>query len=179
MGKNGDLHNPDDPPHINVNEGPQVLRHNNKLFLIYSASACWTNIYSLGMLSTSVGKDLMNSSSWIKTNHPVFNATGHNSFFTSPDGKESWILYHANSKLGQGCGRNRSPRAQKFCWNANDTPDFGEPVAEGAELQIPSGSSVDIAVNNRYNPVLDIDFPHPTIINVNGTYYAYTGKLQR
>ncbi|MEJ7679436.1 MAG: family 43 glycosylhydrolase [Segetibacter sp.] len=82
-------------------------------------------------------------------------------------------MYHANSKPGQGCGRNRSPRAQKFCWNADGTPDFGEPAAEGTELKIPSGNSVDIAVNNKYNPVLDIDFPDPTIINVNGTYYAY------
>jgi GH43 family beta-xylosidase len=27
-------------------------------------------------------------------------APGHNSFFTSPDGKEDWILYHANTKPG-------------------------------------------------------------------------------
>ena len=37
--KNGDLHNPNDVAHVNVNEGPEVLQHNGRLFLIYSAAA--------------------------------------------------------------------------------------------------------------------------------------------
>jgi len=65
-------------------------------------------------------------------------APGHNSFFKSPDGKEDWILYHANSEPGQGCGKHRSPRAQKFTWNADGTPHFGEPVKEGMVLAVPS-----------------------------------------
>ena len=144
--KNGDLNNPNDVPHINVNEGPEILKHDNKLFLIYSASACWTDTYALGMLTTTTDKDLLQTSSWVKTDTPVFKqsfqqkvyATGHNSFFKSPDGKEDWILYHANSEPGQGCGSRRSPRAQKFTWNADGTPNFGEPVAEGVALPVPS-----------------------------------------
>ncbi len=174
----GDLNNPNDVHHVNVNEGPEVLRHNNKLFLIYSASGCWTDNYALGMLTTSADADLIKASSWTKTKHPVFEqseknkvyATGHNSFFTSPDGKEDYILYHANSKQGEGCGTHRSPRAQKFSWNKDGTPNFGEPVAEGVELPIPSGTITEVL---RHNPVLDIDFPDPTVININGTYYAY------
>lgn len=175
----GDLNNPNDVPHVNVNEGPEILEHNNKLFLIYSASGCWTDTYSLGMLTASADADLMKASSWIKTDHPVFKqspqhgvyATGHNSFFKSPDGKEDYILYHANSKPGEGCGSHRSPRAQKFTWNADGTPNFGEPVAEGVELPLPSGVTANS--EEKHNPVLDIDFPDPTVINVNGTYYAY------
>lgn len=146
--KNGKLNNPNDPPQVNVNEGPEVLKHGNKLFLIYSASGCWTDYYALGMLTANANADLMNASAWTKTDHPVFQqsvknkvyATGHNSFFKSADGREDWILYHANSEPGQGCGRHRSPRAQKFTWNADGTPNFGEPVAEGEVLPIPSGS---------------------------------------
>ena len=111
--RNGDLNNPNDVPHVNVNEGPEILKHNNKLFLIYSASGCWTDTYALGMLTANADADLLNASSWKKTDHPVFKqspqhsvyATGHNSFFTSPDDKEDYILYHANSKPGEGCGR--------------------------------------------------------------------------
>lgn len=144
--KKGELNNPNDVPHINVNEGPEILKHDNKLFLIYSASACWTDTYALGMLTTTSDKDLLQASSWIKTDTPVFKqslrnkvyATGHNSFFKSPDGKEDWILYHANSKPGEGCGSRRSPRAQKFTWNEDGTPNFGEPVAEGVALPAPS-----------------------------------------
>jgi GH43 family beta-xylosidase len=143
----GDLNNPNDVPHVNVNEGPAALLNRNKLFIIYSASGCWTDSYCLGLLAFTGGKDLKNPSKWKKNPEPVFKgnpeagvyATGHNSFFKSPDGKEDWILYHANSSPGQGCGRYRSPRAQKFSWNDDDTPYFGEPVKEGIPVGLPSG----------------------------------------
>lgn len=143
--KHGDLNDPNNPPHVDVNEGPQILINKDKVFLIYSASGCWTDFYALGML-TLKGKDLLNVSSWEKSNQPVFKqspengvfAPGHNSFFKSPDGKEDWILYHANSGPGQGCGGQRSPRAQKFTWNADGSPNFGIPVNTNQELKIPS-----------------------------------------
>ncbi|MDR3734590.1 MAG: family 43 glycosylhydrolase [Acidobacteriaceae bacterium] len=56
--------------------------------------------------------------------------TGHNGFFKSLDGKEDWIIYHANSAPGQGCGATRSPRIQRFTWNPDGTPNFGIPQAE-------------------------------------------------
>lgn len=142
----GDLDNPNDVPHVNVNEGPQLLAHKDKLFLIYSASGCWTDHYSLGMLSIAANGELMDSASWTKHPQPVFKqspgngvyAPGHNSFFKSPDGMEDWILYHANDKPGQGCGKFRSPRAQRFTWNANGMPEFGVPVRRDERLKIPS-----------------------------------------
>lgn len=144
--KHGDLNDPNNPPHVNVNEGPQFLSHRDKVFLIYSASGCWTDHYSLGMLSAGSKSNLMDSASWAKHPQPVFTASiengvyapGHNSFFKSPDGKEDWILYHANSAPAQGCGRFRSPRAQKFTWNKDGTPNFGIPVKPGEALRIPS-----------------------------------------
>lgn len=146
---NGDLHDANNPPHVNVNEGPQALQHDGKLFIVYSASGCWTDFYALGLLSFKGKKNLLETSKWKKTEQPVFKqskeaevyAPGHNSFFKSPDGKEDWILYHANSKPGQGCGRQRSPRAQKFTWNKDGTPAFGEPVKEGIALPIPAQNS--------------------------------------
>ena len=135
---------PGNPPHIDVNEGPEILKHGNKIFLTYSASACWTDYYALGMLTAVSGSDLLNASSWTKSRQPVFQqspeasayATGHNSFFKSPDGTD-WILYHANSAPGQGCGWHRAPRAQPFKWNADGTPDFGKPVAPGLPIPWP------------------------------------------
>ncbi|MES2374887.1 MAG: glycoside hydrolase family 43 protein [Bacteroidota bacterium] len=142
----GDLNDVNNPPHVNVNEGPEVLVHGNQLFLIYSASGCWTEYYALGMLRTSVNSNLMDPRSWKKSPQPVFKqspenkvyAPGHNSFFKSPDGKEDWILYHANSEPGQGCGRFRTPRAQKFSWSAEGFPVFGIPVSEKTVLTVPS-----------------------------------------
>jgi hypothetical protein len=55
-------------------------------------------------------------------------------------GTEDWILYHANSKPGQGCGNDRSPRAQKIGWKKDGSPDFGIPLKEGLPLDMPSGN---------------------------------------
>jgi GH43 family beta-xylosidase len=66
---------------------------------------------------------------------------GHNCFFKSPDQKEDWILYHANPSAGQGCGRFRSPRAQKFTFSKDGTPVFGEPVNIDVPWQVPSEKS--------------------------------------
>jgi GH43 family beta-xylosidase len=143
---NGDLHSANDPAHVSVNEGPEFLVHGNKVFLIYSASGCWTDYYALGMLTADANANLLDSASWKKSTQPVFKqspenkvyATGHNSFFVSPNGKENWIVYHANSNPGDGCGNKRSPRTQKFTWNADGTPNFGEPVAEGIAIAVPA-----------------------------------------
>jgi len=137
-----------DVPHIDVNEGPEILKHEDKIFLIYSASACWTNYYELGMVTAKAGSDLLNPASWHKKDRPVFwenieaqvYAPGHNTFFSSPDGKEEWILYHANSGPNQGCGALRSPRAQRFTWNSDGTPNFGRPLSTDTAIPKPSGT---------------------------------------
>jgi GH43 family beta-xylosidase len=142
----GDLNNPNDVPHVNVNEGPVALIHNGKLFIIYSASGCWTDVYCLGMLIFTGKDNVLDPGVWNKNPLPVFKqkpesgvyAPGHNSFFTSPDGKENWILYHANSATGQGCGKYRSPRAQLFIWKADGSPDFGEPIKTDITVPVPS-----------------------------------------
>ena len=152
--KHGDLDpmkSPDDPPHVSVNEGPEILQHGDRVFLIYSASGCWTDYYELGMLTASAGSDLLDPRSWKKSSSPVFAgsaedgvyAPGHNSFFESDDGKVSWILYHANAKPGQGCADHRSPRAQPFTWNADGTPNFGKPVSTDTGFRWPSGEKIN------------------------------------
>lgn len=134
--------------HVNVNEGPEILQHGNKIFLIYSASGCWTDHYELGLLAASADADLLDYKSWKKSPRPVFEESpsahaygpGHNSFFQSPDGREDWIIYHANPEPNQGCGKFRSTRAQQFTWNDDGTPNFGTPVPLGQPLHKPSGT---------------------------------------
>jgi len=138
-----------DPAHVDVNEGPQILKRGDKLFLIYSASGCWTDSYCLGMLTADASSSLRDPASWKKSPQPVLSsrpeakvfAPGHCSFFKSPDGKEDWILFHANPEPGQGCGRFRSPRTQRISWRADGTPDFGQPIPLGTPLRRPSGEA--------------------------------------
>jgi GH43 family beta-xylosidase len=143
--RNGDLNRPL-VPHVNINEGPEILEHQKDIFLVYSASACWTDDYELGVLQAKSGADLLDPHSWKKFDHPFFKqdraagvyATGHNGFFQSPDGKQDWIIYHANSEPGEGCGNRRSPRAQPFTWNADGTPNFGKPISTDTAIPKPS-----------------------------------------
>jgi GH43 family beta-xylosidase/putative hemolysin len=139
-----------------VNEGPVVLQRGGKTFLIYSASFCGTPDYKLGML-TLTGSDPLSLSSWTKSASPVLQRSdangvygpGHNGFFTSPDGTQSWIVYHANSAANQGCSRTRSTRAQAFTWNSDGTPSFGAPAALGSVLAVPSGERSPITAAVR------------------------------
>ncbi len=135
-----------------VNEGPQILvNEEGEIFLIYSASGCWTDDYTLGMLSFNEEGDPLNPGDWVKKPEPVFTrhaengafGPGHNSFFKSPDGTEDWIIYHANPMSGQGCGGNRSTRIQKFTWTEEGEPFFGDPVKLNSPIARPSGESID------------------------------------
>jgi GH43 family beta-xylosidase len=129
-----------------VGEGPEALQHNGKTFIVYSASHCSTSDYKMGLLTYNGGDPLL-SSSWVKSPNPVFQRSnangvygpGHGNFFTSPDGTESWMAYHANSSTSGGCDMNRTTRAQKFTWNADGTPNFGIPAALSSALPVPSG----------------------------------------
>lgn len=128
-----------------INEGPEILKNKDgDVFVIYSGSGFWKDEYCLGMLSLRAGGDPLNPVDWTKHAQPVFEhadgayGTGHCSFFTSRDGTENWILYHARSQPNNGSGR-RTPRMQKFTWNADGTPDFGTPVKINTSIQAPSG----------------------------------------
>jgi GH43 family beta-xylosidase len=131
--------------HVNVNEGPEALIHGGKIFVIFSASGCWTPNYELGAVVASTKSNLLNPDSWKKYNHPFFQqhpaagvyAPGHNGFFRSQDGKQDWIIYHANATATDGCGNKRTPRMQPFTWNADGTPNFGTPVPAGKPLEKP------------------------------------------
>lgn len=143
--KQGDLDDNVNPPHVNVNEGPQFLENKGDVFIVFSASGCWTDYYSLGLLKFT-GDDLLDPQSWTKYSKPIFTtsesnkvfAPGHNSFFKSPNGKEDWILYHANANPGEGCGTHRSPRMQKITWNKDGTPNLGTPLPINVSLPVPA-----------------------------------------
>ncbi|NLR61440.1 family 43 glycosylhydrolase [Chitinophaga polysaccharea] len=131
-----------------VNEGPEILRNNRgDVFLVFSACGCWTENYTLGIMTLKKNADPLQPGNWTKSAEPVLKskpengafAPGHNGFFKSVDGREDWIIYHANSKAGQGCGGARNPRIQQISWRPDGRPDFGEPVKINTPLKRPSG----------------------------------------
>ncbi|WP_162915448.1 family 43 glycosylhydrolase [Paraflavitalea soli] len=130
-----------------INEGPQVLINpQGRVFVIYSGSGYWVDGYCLGQLSLKEGGDPMNPADWTKKNHPIFSmrsessifGPGHNGFFTSPDGKEDWIIYHARS-VANSSSAARSPYIQRFTWNPDGSPNFGLPSLTATPQMRPSG----------------------------------------
>jgi len=130
-----------------VNEGPIFLSHKDKLFLIYSASGCWSQYYCLGMLEYAgtdyAEKNVMNIENWVKSTEPIFSAAndvygvGHCSFFASPDGKETWIAYHGMHTPYAG-EAGRYMYVQKISFDKNGIPALGEPLARETEISLPS-----------------------------------------
>nr|WP_257845397.1 glycoside hydrolase family 43 protein [Sphingomonas sp. J344] len=127
-------------------EGPEFLEGpDGRIFLTYSAGACWSDDYALGLLEAGRGADLLAPASWTKHPLPVLTsangvfATGHNGFFRSPDGGEQWIIYHANPGPGMGCTQRRAPHISRVEWRKG-VPVFAPPAAAGTRLRKPSAA---------------------------------------
>jgi GH43 family beta-xylosidase len=130
-----------------VNEGPQVLERDGRLFVVYSASGYSTPHYCLGLLENRSG-NLLDPKAWQKSPDPIFAAVldrspkiygpGHCAFFKSPDGREDWIIYHARD-FEDLRKRPRDVRAQRLRWGADGHPIFGRPLSPGVPSQPPSG----------------------------------------
>jgi GH43 family beta-xylosidase len=129
-----------------INEGPEALYHDGRLFLVYSASHSMTDDYCLGLLSYNGKGEITDRKSWTKSNGCVFSKNvaggvygpGHNNMVLSPDGREMWNVYHAIAV--SGCGWScRTIRMQKMGWRPDGTPDFGTPIPLGAPIALPSG----------------------------------------
>ena len=120
-------------------EGPQILKRDGKIFVVYSASASWTVDYCLGMIVCET-KDVLNPSAWKKIG-PVFKKSeevwgvGHCSFVKSPCQSEDWIVYHAKSQRAHGWN-DRHIHAQRFSWDVNGLPNFGIPSPAREEIKV-------------------------------------------
>jgi GH43 family beta-xylosidase len=121
-------------------EGPQVLKRNGDLFVVYSASGSWTTDYCLGLLHNKTD-EVLDPDAWIK-HGPVFKKTdqvwgvGHCSFVKSLCQSEDWIVYHSKSSRQPGWD-DRDVHAKRFTWNSDGFPDFGAPLPRSAPLTPP------------------------------------------
>ena len=121
-----------------INEGPEVLKKGDETYIIYSASASWTDDYCLGMLKLT-GKDALRSDCWTKCPVPVLSKTktvfgpGHCSFLMNEGKDGGYIIYHANSESGSGWN-GRQVRIQPFTF-INNIPVFGKPLNNGTTVK--------------------------------------------
>lgn len=128
-----------------IQEGPVGFTRQGRTYITYSASASWTtNDYAVGLLTNADGR-LLNPGSWWKTG-PIFDhhgtayGTGSVVFVQSPDGAETWNLYHGIDSLACNPSYNcRDIRMQKMLWASDGSPVLGYPLNPGVAVGIPSG----------------------------------------
>ncbi|KAL0579425.1 hypothetical protein V5O48_002596 [Marasmius crinis-equi] len=118
----------------NVNEGPAAIYNNGRTWIVYSASNCAGTGYKLGQLELT-GSNPLSISSWTKYGNPVFQSAngnyqpGHNGFFLSPSGGQTWMVYHANSVTPGTCDGARYTNVQQVGWHSDGSPNLGSPRA--------------------------------------------------
>jgi GH43 family beta-xylosidase len=129
-----------------VREGPYVIKHDNLLFLTYSACDTGKPDYKVGCLWADAKSSLMKVESWTQVNQPLLERSdtngvygpGHHGFFKSPDGKEDWIVYHGKTTV-EFTYKGRNTRAQKLEWDDKGFPKKVVPLPLDAKVPLPSG----------------------------------------
>ncbi|MCR4674103.1 MAG: family 43 glycosylhydrolase [Lachnospiraceae bacterium] len=117
-----------------VNEGPSVIKKNNKIYLTFSASETGA-AYCVGMLSTESGRDLLDPLSWKKERYPVLKTDaskelygpGHNSFVKDEDGRDIMVYHCRTEEKIEGnplYNPNRHAFLMPVAWDENDGPIF-------------------------------------------------------
>ncbi|KAL0064951.1 hypothetical protein AAF712_008073 [Marasmius tenuissimus] len=116
----------------NVNEGPAAIYRNGRTWIVYSASGCAGTGYKLGRLELT-GSNPLSAGSWTKFGNPIFQTAngqyqpGHNGFFQSKSGNQTWNVYHANTNTPGACDGSRYTAVQPVDWNSDGTPNLGSP----------------------------------------------------
>ncbi|UOQ49997.1 family 43 glycosylhydrolase [Gracilibacillus caseinilyticus] len=123
---------------FDVNEGPAMIKNDQRIFIAFSASATDEN-YAVGLLHADVNSDLLDPASWTKKKEPVLVSSdetseygpGHNSFSVDENG-EDILIYHARPYKGFNTenplyDHNRHARIQRLFWTEDGFPYFGEP----------------------------------------------------
>lgn len=118
-----------------VNEGPAMLKHNGRNFLMYSASATGA-CYCMGMLSIDEDQDPLDPRVWKKERNPVLctdegaglYGPGHNSFVKGEDDEMEIMIYHARTYdeiIGDPLyDANRHAYRMKIDWDEQGCPIF-------------------------------------------------------
>ncbi|ENH98205.1 hypothetical protein J416_01884 [Gracilibacillus halophilus YIM-C55.5] len=123
---------------FDVNEGPAMIKSDQRIFIAFSASATDEN-YAVGLLHADINSDLLDPNAWTKEKEPVFVSSdetseygpGHNSFSVDEEGNDL-LIYHARPYKGFNTenplyDHNRHARIQRLFWTNDGKPYFGKP----------------------------------------------------
>ena len=118
-----------------VNEGPAVIKHDQMIYVAYSASDTG-KAYCMGLLSVHGSEDILDPNNWKKSKNPVLCTDeekgvfgpGHNSFVKSEDGTKDICVFHArcyDEITGDPLyDPNRHTMMIEVVWDENGRPVF-------------------------------------------------------
>lgn len=114
-----------------------------------------------------IGENPLDPKAWKKYPEPVFQSTtetfgvGHSCFVPSPDGRESWHVFHA--KIDTHPGWRRAIYVEPFQFSDDGLPEFGQPRGANAPLALPSGTS----------PPMELSLPYRSNLRTDHNYYGH------
>ncbi len=134
-----------------IQEGQHVFRRGDKLFLLYSGNASWTDEYCVGALVYH-GGNVLDPVSWKKRSEPIMQKTtqvfgpGGPAVVTSTDGNEFWMYYHSNNYSNSGWAL-RSINLIQLAFDANNnllqlTPTPWQQNMQGPSLNTLRGTKI-------------------------------------
>ena len=122
-------------------EAPATYVRGDRIWLMYSRCNTGPD-YQLMLAYCDVKDDVMMAASWKHfSTEPVIvgngrdcTGPGHNGWFSSPDGTETWLVYHGTA-VGE---RGRSSRAMRIPFNSSGWPVIPKPPPITEKLREPS-----------------------------------------
>ncbi len=125
-----------------IQEGQFVFVNGEKMFLLYSANASWTEKYCLGMLEYA-GGEVASPKSWVKRPQPVVASTiavrgpGGPCLIWSQDNTELYLLYHTTNVI-YGGWKHRFTNLMRVDISEEGVPIFPIPTIKEKQ-PLPSG----------------------------------------
>ena len=124
-----------------VNEGAEILRSSSgdRMFIVYSADASWSNAYKLGCLEW-VGGSVMDPASWLKLPQPIFVGGGHCCFVES--GGVRYVAYHRKTTTEPGWA-DREIKIDRLGWDEAGYPMVGASEPHPPRLRVVKSEADD------------------------------------
>ncbi|MCR5753443.1 MAG: glycoside hydrolase family 43 protein [Acetatifactor sp.] len=124
------------------NEGPEMIKHDGKYYLAYSANYYESPAYSLGyaVSDSPLGTFVKAENNPILTSIGLTDVSGpgHHSFVKSPDGTEIWAAYHSHTSVKAPSG-NRKVNIGQVVFSEDGKMFINGPLTTAQPL--PSGVS--------------------------------------
>jgi beta-xylosidase len=165
------------------NEGPYVLKRGDTYVLMYSANGYMDPFYSVGFATSKspLGPwKKSNQNPILKRNDDVY-GTGHHSITSSPDGSETFIVYHAHQwRTSDPLGNSRRHLAidRMTMTDGPDGPRFAVHGPTHAPQPMPAGAPPLVRGQDDEFDATTISRERWTIFQENpGTWRLANGRL--